>query len=68
LIDDFEQELRDHRGRFAERNSWPIRILAYRFGVNHFWNIAAWRRWWTEYKGKAIASPAGAGGRANGHG
>jgi hypothetical protein len=68
LIDDIEQELRDHPVRFGDRNLWPIRILRYRFGVNYFWDVAAWRRWWTEYQGKAIASPAGTGGRANGHG
>ena len=67
LIDDIEQELRDHPLRFGDRNLWPILILHYRFGVNYFWDVAAWRRWWTEYQGKAIASPAGAGGRANRH-
>jgi hypothetical protein len=50
LIDDIEQELREHPVRFADRNSWPITILAYRFGVNHFWDVAAWRRWWDDYQ------------------
>jgi hypothetical protein len=68
LIDDIEQELRDHPVRFGDRNLWPIRILGYRFGVNYFWDVAAWRRWWAEYEGKAIASPAEPAGRATGHG
>jgi hypothetical protein len=50
LIDDIEQELRDHPVRFGDRNLWPIRILSYRFGVNYFWDVAAWRRWWAEYQ------------------
>jgi hypothetical protein len=50
LIDDIEQEIREHPVRFAKRNSWPITILAYRFGVNHFWDVAAWRRWWDDYE------------------
>jgi hypothetical protein len=50
LIDDIEQELREHPVLFADRNSWPIMILAYRFGVNHFWDVAAWRRWWDDHE------------------
>jgi hypothetical protein len=52
LIDDIEQELRDHPARFGDRNTWPIAILRYRFGVNHFWDVGAWRRWWTDYQAK----------------
>jgi hypothetical protein len=55
LIDDIEQEFRDCPRRFAERNTWPIRILSYRFGVNHFWDVDAWRRWWASYQGEAAA-------------
>jgi hypothetical protein len=50
LIDDIEQELRDHPTRFGDRNTWPILILRYRFGVNYFWDVAAWRRWWAKYQ------------------
>ncbi len=62
LIDDIEQQLRDCPRHFAERNTWPIRILSYRFSVNHFWDVDAWRRWWTEYRGKSAARPAEAPG------
>ena len=41
LIDDIEQEVRDHPTRFGDRNTWPIAILRDRFGVNHFWDVAA---------------------------
>jgi hypothetical protein len=59
LIDDIEQELREHPVRFAKRNAWPITILAYRFGVNHFWDVAAWRRWWDDYeRATPIGQPA----------
>ena len=66
LIDDIEQELRDHPLRFGDRNLWPILILRFRFGVNHFWDVAAWRRWWADYQAKAITPSAGAPDRANG--
>jgi hypothetical protein len=59
LIDDIEQELHEHPVRFGDRNSWPITILAYRFGVNHFWDVAAWRRWWDDYqRAMPIGRPA----------
>ncbi len=64
LIDDIEQELRDCPRRFAERNIWPIRILSFRFGVNYFWDVAAWRRWWADNQGKA-AERAGEPSRNN---
>ena len=50
LIDDIEQEVRDHPARFADRNPMPGRILRWRFGVNYFWDVAAWRRWWAGYQ------------------
>ena len=65
LIDDIEQEFCEHPVRFADRNSWPITILAYRFGVNHFWDIAAWRRWWDDYE---CAIPIGRSARRPGRG
>jgi hypothetical protein len=58
LFDDIEQELRDHPTKFTDRNVWPIWILQYRFGVNHFWDVAAWRRWWAEYEREADPRPA----------
>jgi hypothetical protein len=65
LIDDIEQELREHPVRFADRNSWPITILAYRFGVNYFWDVAGWRQWWDDY---ARAMPIGRPARRPGRG
>jgi hypothetical protein len=56
LIDDIEQELHDHPTRFMERNTWPLDILRYRFGVNHFWDVAAWRQWWASYQRSRVAS------------
>jgi hypothetical protein len=53
LIDVIEQELLDCPRRYAKRNTWPIRILMYRFGVNYFWDVAAWRRWWADYQVRA---------------
>ncbi len=61
LIDDIEQELRDHPTRFADRNPWPIVILRFRFGVNHFWDVDAWRRWWADYRRHATTQEAGLG-------
>jgi hypothetical protein len=60
LFDDIEHEVHDRPGRFAERNPWPILILNYRFGVNYFWDVAAWRRWWAEHQAKrsSTLSPA----------
>jgi hypothetical protein len=68
LIDDIEQQLLEHSHRFAERNTWPIRILSYRFGVNHFWDVGAWRRWWAEYEGTEATHSAGAAGPVDGQG
>jgi hypothetical protein len=68
ISNDIEQELRDHPGRFADRNSWPILILRYRFSVNYFWDVAAWRRWWADYQRRMITSPVRATVRANGGG
>jgi hypothetical protein len=28
----------------------PGRILRWRFGVNYFWDVAAWRQWWKGYQ------------------
>jgi hypothetical protein len=53
LIGEIEQELRDHPAKFTERNVWPIWILQYRFGVNHFWDVSGWRRWWVAYESEA---------------
>jgi hypothetical protein len=39
--------------RFARRNTWPIRVLMYRFGVNDFRDIDARRRWWADYQVRA---------------
>jgi hypothetical protein len=66
LIDDIEQELRDCPNRFAERNTWPIRILSYRFGVNYFWDVDAWRRWWADYQREMLARPTAAAGQGTG--
>jgi hypothetical protein len=55
VIDDIDQELRDHPARFGDRNIWPILILQFRFGVNHFWDVAAWRRWWAEYQAVTVS-------------
>ena len=49
LIDDIEQEVRDYPTRFGDRNPMPGMILRWRFGVNYFWDVAAWRRWWADY-------------------
>ena len=57
LIDELEHELRDHPYRFADRNTWPILILRYRFGVNYFWDVAAWRRWWADYQRQVMPRP-----------
>ena len=63
LIDDIEQEVRDHPARFADRNLMPGRILRWRFGVNYFWDVAAWRQWWKGYQrnlsSAARAQPSG---------
>jgi hypothetical protein len=59
LIGDIEQELRDHPRWFAERNTMPIQVLRDRFGVNHFWDVAAWRRWWAEYDRGLRSRPPG---------
>ena len=66
LIDDIEQEVRDHPTRFGDRNTWPIAILRDRFGVNHFWDVAAWRRWWGDYeRAMPIGRPARRPGRGS---
>ena len=59
LIDDIEQEVRDHPARFGDRNTRPTAILRDRFGVNHFWDVAAWRRWWSDYEAKASTRQPG---------
>jgi hypothetical protein len=35
----------DKPDQFTSRQSGAILLLKERFGVNHFWNTAAWRAW-----------------------
>ena len=58
LIDDIEQEVRDYPTRFGDRNSTPAMILRWRFGVNYFWDVAAWRQWWADYQRDRHGQPA----------
>src|SRR5262249_1708042 len=37
----------------SDRDARAIRLLQRRFGVNFFWDVAAWRRWWADHRIKA---------------